>query len=494
MSGLAQVTTVAAGPHTVGIAALEVAWISGTPHLLTGSAADGGLVSYVIDPSGLTHVDHDSAGPNSGTGGIADLDLIDAAGAPFLLPSGRSDDNTALHAIDAGGRFDGFFNPDFHAGLLAGVQVTSSVTILDTTFVINSQWGQPGINVFALDDHMNLTLTTAVPDTADSHVGDVTDIETLTIADRTFALSVSGADAGVTSHWVGHTGAMRLMDALGPEDGLWVSAPTALATAEPGGTPMVIVGAAGSHSLSVLRVGLLGDLQVLNHVTDTRDTRFGDVQAVETFGVGNRAFVVAGGGDDGMSVFELSPDGQLFHLDTVADQVDTTLMNVSDIATTVLGGTAHIFASGSDTGVTHFTLDLSGLRDSLSGTDGGETLSGGGGDDLIAGLGGDDTLSGGGGDDRLIDGAGQDSLSGGAGADVFVFVADGETDRVTDFEDGLDRIDLSDLPMLYGVGQLTLAQQGNDVRVTAGTETLLVSANGGLQVADLTSEDFVFGF
>ena len=494
MSGLAQVTTVAAGPHTVGIAALEVVWISGTPHLLTGSAADGGLVSYVIDPSGLTHVDHDSAGPNSGTGGIADLDLIDAAGAPFLLPSGRSDDNTALHAIDAGGRFDGFFNPDFHAGLLAGVQVTSSVTILDTTFVINSQWGQPGINVFALDDHMNLTLTTAVPDTADSHVGDVTDIETLTIADRTFALSVSGADAGVTSHWVGHTGAMRLMDALGPEDGLWVSAPTALATAEPGGTPMVIVGAAGSHSLSVLGVGPLGDLQILHHVTDTRDTRFGDVQAVETFGIGNRAFVVAGGGDDGMSVFEVAPDGQLFHLDTVADQVDTTLMNVSDIAATVLGETAHIFASGSDTGVTHFTLDLSGLRDSSGGTDGGETLSGGGGDDLIVGLGGDDTLSGGGGDDRLIDGAGQDSLSGGAGADVFVFVADGETDRVTDFEDGLDRIDLSDLPMLYGVGQLTLAQQGNDVRVTAGTETFLVSANGGLQVADLTYEDFVFGF
>ena len=451
-------------------------------------------MSYVIDPAGLTHVDDESAGPNSGTAGIADLDVIDAAGAPFLLPSGRADDNTALHEIDGVGRFDGFFNPDFHAGLLAGVQVASSVTILDTTFVINSQWGQPGINVFALGDQMNLTLAAAVPDTADIHVGDVTDIETLTIADRTFALSVSGADAGVTSHWVGHTGAMRLMDALGPEDGLWVSAPTALASAAPGGTPMVIVGAAGSHSLSVLGVGPLGDLQVLTHVTDTRDTRFGEVQAVETFEMGNRAFVVAGGGDDGLSVFELAPDGQLFHLDTVADQVDTTLMNVSDIAATVLGGTAHIFASGSDTGVTHFALDLSGLPDSLGGTDAGETLSGGGGDDLIAGLGGNDTLSGGGGDDRLIDGAGQDSLSGGAGADVFVFVADGETDRVTDFEDGLDRIDLSDLPMLYGIGQLTLAQQGNDVRVTAGNETLLLSADGGLQVGDLTAEDFVFGF
>ncbi len=494
MAGLVHVTTIAAGPHTVGIAALEIAWISGTPHLLTGSGADGGLASYVIAPSGLTLVDHESAGPNSGTAGTSDLDQVDVGDRLFLLPSGRSDDNTTLHALDGGGRFDGLFNPGFHADLLTNVQVSATVTILDTVFVINSQWGQPGFNVFALGDHMNLKLATSVPDTGDSHTGDIAAMESLSIADRTFVVSVSGADAGVTSHWISHTGAMRLMDAVGPDDGLWVSAPTALAAADVGGQSLLIVGAAGSHSLSVLGVDSLGALEILQHYTDTRDTRFGDVQAVETFGIGNRSFVVAGGGDDGISAFELAPDGQLFLLDTVVDQLNTTLMNVSDIAATVLDGTAHILVSGSDTGVTQFSIDLNGLPDSLGGTAAGETLSGGGGPDLIAGLGGDDTLSGAGDDDRLIDGAGQDSLTGGAGADVFVFVNDGQADSITDFEDGLDRIDLGGLPMLHGINQLTLDQQGGAVRLTFGDETLLVSSDGGLQVAELTTDDFIFGF
>lgn len=494
MAGLVHVTTIAAGPHTVGITALEVAWISGTPHLLSGSGADGGLVSYVIGPAGLTYVDHDSAGPNSGTEGLSDLDVMDVGGQPFLVPSGRSDDNTALHALDDSGRFDGFFTPDDHTVLLSNVQVSTTVTILDTAFVINSQWGQPGFNVFAQGDHMTLNLATTVADTAESHTGDITDMETLSIDDRVFVFSVSGADAGITSHWIGHTGAMRPMGALGPDNGLWVSAPTALATAEPGGQPLVVVGAAGSHSLSVLGVGPFGNLEILHHYTDTRDTRFGDVEAVETVEIGNRAFVVAGGGDDGISVFELAPDGRLFHLDTVADQLDTTLMNVSDIAATVLDGTVHILVSGSDTGVTQFTLDLGDLPDSLSGSAAGESLSGTAGDDLIAGRGGDDRLSGGGGNDRLIDGTGKDTLTGGAGADVFVFVADGQTDRITDFEDGLDLIDLGDLPMLYDFDQLALTQQGDAVRVTFGDEVLMIGAAGDLQVSDMTAEDFVFGF
>ncbi|MEZ5766772.1 MAG: hypothetical protein R3D80_03255 [Paracoccaceae bacterium] len=49
---------------------------------------------------------------------------------------------------------------------------------------------------------------------------------------------------------------------------------------------------------------------------------------------------------------------------------------------------------------------------------------------------GADWLYGGAGDDRLVDGAGRDVLIGGAGADVFRMKADGQTDRIRDFEPG----------------------------------------------------------
>jgi serralysin len=67
---------------------------------------------------------------------------------------------------------------------------------------------------------------------------------------------------------------------------------------------------------------------------------------------------------------------------------------------------------------------------------------------------GDDLLIAGGGDDLLVDGPGRDTMRGGPGADIFVFVSDGEPDRVENFELGIDRLDLSAFPGLYSVTSL----------------------------------------
>lgn len=75
-----------------------------------------------------------------------------------------------------------------------------------------------------------------------------------------------------------------------------------------------------------------------------------------------------------------------------------------------------------------------------------DELTGNAGSNVLVGLDGDDRLSGMGGDDILIGGSGDDVLTGGAGRDSFVWLAgDSGTDRVTDFEAGQDRLDLSDL-------------------------------------------------
>ena len=76
-------------------------------------------------------------------------------------------------------------------------------------------------------------------------------------------------------------------------------------------------------------------------------------------------------------------------------------------------------------------------------------IVGGDGSDVLAGLGGADTLQGGLGDDRLRGGTGLDFLTGGGGADHFVFASASEIgigsrgDVITDFETGIDVIDLS---------------------------------------------------
>ena len=82
------------------------------------------------------------------------------------------------------------------------------------------------------------------------------------------------------------------------------------------------------------------------------------------------------------------------------------------------------------------------------GSAGADTLLGGGGANDLQGKDGADTLFGRDGADTLNGGAGGDTLVGGAGADHFVFSAAGDStvaapDLIADFQQGIDRIDLS---------------------------------------------------
>jgi Ca2+-binding RTX toxin-like protein len=100
-----------------------------------------------------------------------------------------------------------------------------------------------------------------------------------------------------------------------------------------------------------------------------------------------------------------------------------------------------------------------GGDDLLSGGNGGDLLDGGAGDDrldggnsgdTLLGGGGSDTLLGGNGGDTLAGGAGGDTMTGGNGSDVFAVSDLGDTDVITDFGHGHDRIDLTGIDAIAG--------------------------------------------
>ncbi|MHA6963749.1 retention module-containing protein [Zobellella denitrificans] len=80
-------------------------------------------------------------------------------------------------------------------------------------------------------------------------------------------------------------------------------------------------------------------------------------------------------------------------------------------------------------------------------TSNGYEITGTDGDDVVYGTDGNDILIGGAGDDILIGGLGNNTLTGGDGADIFRFIeADaGSVNTITDFEKGIDQLDLSEL-------------------------------------------------
>jgi serralysin len=129
------------------------------------------------------------------------------------------------------------------------------------------------------------------------------------------------------------------------------------------------------------------------------------------------------------------------------------------------------------------TLDGGAGNDSLDGGDNDDTLIGGTGNDTLVGGNGVDVLKGGSGADVLIGGAGKDTLAGGEGEDTFVFrPLDGKSapDTVTDFEIGIDRIDVSAYGLQNGAKDISFASAKDGLHVVLDTHT-----GGSVEVAIL---------
>ncbi|HEY8592645.1 MAG TPA: M10 family metallopeptidase C-terminal domain-containing protein [Sphingomicrobium sp.] len=72
-------------------------------------------------------------------------------------------------------------------------------------------------------------------------------------------------------------------------------------------------------------------------------------------------------------------------------------------------------------------------------------MYGGNGNDLLVGSTANDVLYGEAGNDKLLGFIGSDDLWGDGGSDTFYFTELGATDRILDFERGVDKIDLTSI-------------------------------------------------
>jgi len=144
-------------------------------------------------------------------------------------------------------------------------------------------------------------------------------------------------------------------------------------------------------------------------------------------------------------------------------------------------------------------------NDQISSGQGNDTLFGGTGDDLVNGNKGDDLVFGGDGndtvrggqgldnifgepgDDFLFGDLGEDTLTGGDGRDVFVLRPNSGTDRILDFQQGVDRFALSEG---LGFAELSFNQdpQGNTLISRSNDLLAILTLGNGFF---LSSSDFI---
>jgi len=220
----------------------------------------------------------------------------------------------------------------------------------------------------------------------------------------------------------------------------------------------VLIGLGGADVLD----GGIGDDELTGSGGD--DTLLGGSGADQLFGLGGADTLDGGGGNDFI-------EGGL--------GVDT-----------IIGGTGddEIFGFfGVD------TIDGGNGADNIRADGSGDIVNGGGGNDRVVGGNGRDTLWGGTGNDTLFGGGG--SGAGDGLRDVFVFKSaangGGGFDIIRDFEDTIDKIDLTESGYTTFADVLADASQvGANVEINFDFSGLLRINN--FDIADLTAGDFIF--
>jgi len=435
----------------------------------SSSGRNGGLTGYTVDAGGSARVHTTFEFPAHLTGRVSDRLILDASGGVPRLITG----------VDG----NGLITWGLRSDMTIGGRLTLTLDQARDAFLT-------GGNANTLEALVTMSGGAGGLLGGGGFASQIVELRSISLEGRQFVIVADTADHAVRAYIRDPaTGRLVQTDLLDAKDGLGIQTPTGMELATVNGVAYAVVISATTSSISVMQIDADGRLTPTDQVIDTGSTRFAGAQAVATVQAGAHTFVVVGGADHGVTLFLLLPDGKLMYLDTVADTAALSMANVSALALAVDGNTLRIFVgSQRDEGVTHLSVPLGELGVQRFGIDGQATrLVGSQGNDILMARANMDTLQGGGGDDILISGPGRTIMAGGAGADAFVIRAASTRVDVMDFQRGVDWLDLSDLPMLRGLGQLSITTTGTGARIVyRGTTVIVVSQDGQpLTAADL---------
>ncbi|MCX7568015.1 hypothetical protein OS189_16860 [Sulfitobacter sp. F26169L] len=477
-----------------GLSLLEMFAGNGETYLLAGSAASGVVNrialsgNFSVSAKGWTAQDG-AAVPLSG--GVC----VQTGGRDGLVSFDRMTAQVIVNEINSTGELAPAAVMRLTGGTALEAAHLNHFQMGGRTWLVGVDGDRDGISLYRLGADWTATRTASVQDTPKTHAAHVSDTVSVQVGGARYIVTASAHENGMSSYRTGSDGSLTFVDSIGTRDGLWSTGLSDLTVIETGGETYVIGVGTQSGTLAAVRINPAGVFFVADIEMDDRNSRFAGVQAVETFTAQGRDFVLVGGTDGGISMFELLPEGVFFHHMNAVQSNAWNIGTITEITAHVSGDTLKVFVAGAgDGGLAELSLPLADIGTRWTGTGGADTHTGTAGHDMIRGGAGNDRLRGGAGDDVIDAGTGKDRLEGGTGADVFVFTADGTADRIDDFQIGIDRIDLSQWGMLYDISALSISSRNDGARIRYQSEEIRIKTMDGEAIdPDMFSQsDFIF--
>lgn len=461
--------------------------------LFASSHYDGGITSWLVSQSSVSVADYTEFQGTIVAGADPKLLIFD----DMILSGGGISDRLDLLNVTASGAIIGRTDLGPNSVFLAPLIDPSQISLINgDRLIFAGILGHTGIASLRLNTaNQIISSEIAHRDLIQDEVGVVATVA-IAISGNNF-LFTANANNTMSAWSVDQSGELALISEVGASDAAWFSGLTALELVSVESKDFLVAAGSQSSSLTAMEIAADGSLTVVDHIIDGRQFRFSGANELATLSNSETGFIIASGSDDGISAFSIGANGRFVHRATVADQATTSLLDVNGLAVTTTSTGVDVFAvSSKEQGLTRMRLDIGGIGEALYASNfGGQTI-GTSFADVIYGSNKADVIDGGSGDDVIFDGSGQDTLTGGEGADVFVFSFDGHQDTILDFELGKDEIDLSDWPMLGSLAQLQWASTQNGIEIVYGSDSLAIKtldgstlALGQFSVSDLLGPD-----
>ena len=102
-------------------------------------------------------------------------------------------------------------------------------------------------------------------------------------------------------------------------------------------TNLLVLGNKADNSLEIHQIKKNGQLEKVNAIYDSDTTFIDEIVTIHSIRLKDRHFIYAGGLDKGVSVFELSANGQLQHIQSIVDNTSLFLHGIIGMSSIVIG-------------------------------------------------------------------------------------------------------------------------------------------------------------
>ena len=213
---------------------LDIHVVGGQSYLYASTRYDGHVSSWNISGIKLIKIDDDAYAGNLQLGGTGSMTTINlAGGGTGLITGDGSGGALQVQTLQSNGTFGATTTLSGQSYTIDSMIHGSSVTLANGQQAVYSGIaGGSGMAQLTFDSSGTFISSKTYSDLNRTYADRIADVETVTVAGTVYVYTTSQVENGISAWRAANNGNLLAVHDMGNDEGLWITAPTGLETAQ----------------------------------------------------------------------------------------------------------------------------------------------------------------------------------------------------------------------------------------------------------------------